>query len=520
MDMAAKAIHMKQLKQILRLHRDGFSINEIVRHTGISWPTVKKYLLRVQNVLSEDLEKEILNDKDLSAAVYNNNTITIKGKRYTQLLEHFMYAETELKKTGVTRQLLWLEYKEQYADGYNYSQYCYHLSEFLKNKEVVMHLEHTAGEKIMVDFAGAKRSYVDTESGELIECHIFVAVLPHSGLIFCHAVHSQDTYDFLSCINEMLKFFGGTTLTILCDNLKTAVTRSDRYEPVFTDMCNQLSEHYGTTFSATRPFKPRDKAMVEGAVKIIYNHIYGPLRNEVFRSIREMNYAFYDQLKKLNEKPYNGSPYGRRQLFDQHEKALLKTLPAEPFVLKKTLQATVQRNYHVQLSEDHRYYSVPYTYAGKKVKVLYDNKTVEIYYEHDRIAIHTRSYMTRAYTTIHEHMPSNHQYAMNIKGWTKSDLLARAADIGTFTAQAVEHILNSSIYPEQNYKSCHGLLMLKNQFGHERIEAACLRALKGTRVNYTMIKNILHAGLDKQKMIDDDARLPDHDNIRGPENYQ
>jgi transposase len=273
MDMAAKAIHMKQLKQILRLHRDGFSINEIVRHTGISWPTVKKYLLRVQNVLSEDLEKEILNDKDLSAAVYNNNTITIKGERYTQLLEHFMYAETELKKTGVTRQLLWLEYKEQYADGYNYSQYCYHLSEFLKNKEVVMHLEHTAGEKIMVDFAGAKRSYVDIESGEVIECHIFVAVLPHSGLIFCHAVHSQSTYDFLSCINEMLKFFGGTTLTILCDNLKTAVTRSDRYEPVFTDMCNQLSEHYGTSFSATRPFKPRDKAMVEGAVKIIYNHI-------------------------------------------------------------------------------------------------------------------------------------------------------------------------------------------------------------------------------------------------------
>jgi hypothetical protein len=182
--------------------------------------------------------------------------------------------------------------------------------------------------------------------------------------------------------------------------------------------------------------------------------------------------------------------------------------------------ATVQRNYHVQLSEDHRYYSVPFIYAGKKVKILYDSKTVEIYYEYDRIAVHTRSYMTRAYNTIHEHMPSNHQLAVNIKGWTKSDMLARAADIGESAVQVVEHILNSSIYPEQNYKSCHGMLMLKNLYGHERLEAACSRALKGTRIGYTMIKNILQAGLDKQKMIEYDMHLPDHDNIRGPENYQ
>ena len=518
--MAAKAIHMEQLKQVLRLHRDGFSINAIVQHTGISWPTVKKYLVRIQNTLSEDWEKEVLSDHELSAAVYNQDTTTIKGYRYTRLREHFVYAETELKKVGVTRQLLWIEYKDQYPDGYNYSQYCYHFSEFLKNKEVVMHLEHIAGEKIMVDFAGKKRSYVDTSSGELIECHVFVAVLPHSGLIFCYAVHTQDTYDFISCINAMLKFFGGVTLTILCDNLKTAVNRPSRYEPVFTDMCNQLSAHYGTTFSATRPYKPRDKAMVEGAVHIVYNHVYGPLRNQVFRSLKEMNYAFYEQLQKLNDKRYKGSVYSRNELFEQQEKAVLKSLPTEPFVLKKTLLATVQRNYHVQLSEDHRYYSVPYTYAGKKVNVLYDNKTVEIYYEHNRIAMHLRSSMTRAYNTIHEHMPSNHQYAMNIKGWTKPDILAKAAAIGTCTAQAVEHILNSSIYPEQNYKSCHGLLMLQNQFGRQRLEAACMRALKATRINYTMIKNILHAGLDRQKMIDDQVPLPDHDNIRGPEQYQ
>jgi len=518
--MAAKAILMEQLKQILRLQRDGFSINAIVRHTGISWPTVKKYLTRIENAVDDTAETAGLSDKELSVAVYNNDTPASRGDRYSKLLNHFVYAETQLSKTGVTRQLLWIEYKEQSPDGYNYSQYCYHFSEFLKNKEVVMHLEHVAGEQMMVDFAGKKLSYVDPGSGEIIPCQVFIAVLPHSGLIYCQAVQTQNTYDFISCINGMLKFFGGVAQTILCDNLKTAVTRPSRFEPVFTEMCYQLSEHYCTTFSATRPYKPRDKAMVERCVSIVYTNIYATLRNQVFSSLKELNHGISRQLLVLNDKRYKGSPYSRRQLFEQYEMTLLKTLPPEPFAPKKSVECTVQRNYHVQLSEDHRYYSVPYSYAGKKVKVLYDNKTVEIYYEHSRIALHIKSNMTRAYTTIHEHMPSNHQQAMNIKGWTKSDLLARAAQVGTATRQAVEHILDSSIYPEQNYKSCHGLLMLQGTFGGQRLEAACARVLKATRVNYTMIKNILHAGLDKQPTIFEDVHLPDHDNIRGPEHYQ
>lgn len=518
--MAAKALAMEQLKQILRLRRDGFSIKAIVRHTGISRPTVKKYLSKINQSGVDTDEAVCFNNAELSALVAKENT-PVKNTRYCDLIEHFRYAEKELSKTGVTRQLLWLEYKEFYTDGYNYSQYCYHFKEYLRHKEVVMHLEHKAAETIMIDFAGKKLSYMDPHTAEVIECNVFIAVLPHSGLIFCKAVHSQNTYDFIDCINATLKFYGGVTQTILCDNLKTAVTRPSRYEPVFTDACWQLSEHYDTTFSATRPYKPRDKAMVERSVSIVYTHIYAPLRNKVFCSLSELNAAMQQQLQLLNNKTYKHSAYSRIQLFEQYEQHLLKSLPSAPFGLKKSVEATVQRNYHVQLTEDHRYYSVPYRYAGKKVRVLYDNKTVEIYYEHARIAVHTRSSMTMAYYTIAEHMPSHHQYAINIKGWTKPDLLAKAAEVGAHTYKVVEHILSASIYPEQNYKSCHGLLMLQKSFGAQRLEAACARALHGTRINYTMIKNILHAGLDKQQpALEQQIQLPYHDNIRGANNYQ
>ena len=518
--MAAKATQMELLKQILRLKQEGLSISAIMLATGVSRPTIRKYLNRMSDAGIDNGRTRFADDRALADKIYNNDTTAIKGVRYELLLEHFKYAETEVCKTGVTRQLLWTEYKDQNPDGYNYSQYCFHFNEFLKKKEVVMHLDHRAGETIMIDFAGKKMSYADPATGELIACNIFVAVLPHSGLIFCYAVHSQTTYDFICCINAMLKFFGGVTLVIICDNLKTAVTRPSRYEPVFTEICYQLSEHYGTSFSATRPYKPRDKAMVERSVSIVYTNIYAPLRNQVFTSLKELNHAIAGELNKLNDKRYKGSPYSRRQLFDQHEMSLLKSLPPEAFTPKKTVEATVQRNYHIQLSEDHRYYSVPYTYAGKKVKVLYDNKTVEIYYDHNRIAVHIRSSIARAYTTIREHMPSNHQNAMNIKGWTKGDMLARAAQVGPNTYKAVEHILSSSFYPEQNYKSCHGMLMLQGAYGAARLEAACTRALRGTRVNYTMIKNILHLKLDTQKEIFDDVHLGDHENIRGPEHYQ
>ena len=326
--------------------------------------------------------------------------------------------------------------------------------------------------------------------------------------------------DFICCINAMLRYYAGVTITILCDNLRTAVIRPDRYEPVFTDLCNQLSEHYGTTFSATRPYSPRDKAMVERAVNIVYTHVYAPLRHREFNSLESLNAAMQEQLTLLNNKPYKNTPYSRWYFYQQQERPLLKLLPSEPFAPKKTVLLTVQRNYHVQLSEDHRYYSVPYQHVGKKVKILYDHRVVEVYLEGDRVALHIRKSQNKAYTTLAEHMPPHHQRMQQIKGFNREDLLEQAARIGTATVQAATLMLDNSIYIEQNYKACFDMLMLQKKYGQARLEAACGRALQGSRVNYTMIRNILEAGLDKQPARLEERPLPSHDNIRGKDHYQ
>jgi transposase len=366
--MAQKPIVMEQLKQLLQLKKDGIGIREMARRLGISRNSVRKYLA----LLQEDPPDALMTNKSLADTAYGNDSMVHDAERMQQLIIHYQSASVEVSKRNVTRQLLWKEYLEQHPDGYGYSQYCYPLSEFLKNRDLSMHLEYEAGDMIMVDFAGRKQHYVDPSTGERISCEVFIAILPFSGLIFCLAVQLQQTADYIGCINEMLRYYAGTPATILCDKLRTAVTRPCRFEPGFTDMCHQLSEHYMTTFSATRPYSPRDKAMVEKAVNI-------PLRHQVFTSLQALNKAMLAQLDLLNNKPYKNTAYSRWYFYEQQERSVLKSLRTEPFAPKKVAVLTVQRNYHVQLSEDHRYYSVPYQYVGKKVKVLYDSRVLEVF---------------------------------------------------------------------------------------------------------------------------------------------
>src|SRR5690606_38652798 len=205
--MAQKPIAMEQLKQILQLQKDGIGIREMARRTGISRNSVRKYLSLLATTSSDSEEEP--DTKKLADKAYGNDSIAHDAYRLQQLIDHFRYAQRELCKTGVTRQLLWQEYIQQHQDGYVYSHYCYHFNQYLKNRDMSMHLEYVAADMIMIDFAGKKQHYVDPSTGERIACEVFVAILPFSGLIFCYAVHSQQTADFTQCINSMLKFYGG-----------------------------------------------------------------------------------------------------------------------------------------------------------------------------------------------------------------------------------------------------------------------------------------------------------------------
>ena len=432
----------------------------------------------------------------------------------------------ELKTTkklggpGVTRKLLWEEYSKEYSCGYSYTQFCIHFKEWMRQKKVTAHFEHRPGDQLMVDFTGKKLGYVDRATGEVIACEVFVGVLPSTGFTYAEVVPTQQQPDFVEAVGNALHYLGGVPKSVLCDNLRTAVKKSDRYEPSFTEVIDQLSLHYNTTFMATRPNKPKDKAAVEGAVKLVYQRIFAPLRHETFYSIQELNIAVREQLDKLNDRPLSKRTQSRRDLFEAREQRLLKVLPTQLFAVKKTVNAKAQKNYHVILGEDWHQYSVPYQLSGKQCKIVYGTDEVEIYCDLKRVALHKRDRRRNGYSTLKDHMPANHRHYYAQKGWDEDYFKKQARLVGPCTLQSISMILDSRVFPEQTYKSCLGVLRLGSKYGNDRLEAACKRITEAGAANYGMVKNILEKRLDQ---LPDQASLdfttPSHENLRGANHY-
>ena len=362
--------------------------------------------------------------------------------------------------------------------------------------------------------------YINRDTGELINCPVLVCVLPFSGKMYVEALPRASSEYLFAALGRCMSFLGGVPRNILCDNLKQVVTRSNRYEPSFSELSEQWALHYGTNFEAARVGKPKDKPSVEKGVDLSYKRVYAPLRDRDFFSLEDLNYNITKQLDIHNNTDFQRRNHSRDDRFNNEEKQCLGSLPAEPFTIKHVTHAKVQKNYHVILGEDWHQYSVPHEYIGKQVKIIYDTLEVEIYLGLKRIAIHRRSYRRHGYTTLPEHMPEKHQRYLEMRGWDAEYFIKRAARIGENTAWVIEKVLSSKAFPEQTYNACLGILSYERKYSPERLEAACKRAYGAPVINYKIISNILKNNQDKQTSIQMEIKLPEHENIRGAETYQ
>lgn len=516
--MAAKPIAMHIIRKIYRLHSKGLSKQQMARQLKLSRNTVKKYLrfLECSGLDAEQLRA--LSDKELSH-LFQDQT-SLKPDRLKELEGYFPYIEKELRRVGVTRRLLWQEYKAKHPDGYMITQFCHYFRQWQRQSNVTMHVEHKAGDKLFLDYSGKKLFVTDPQTGEVQEMEVFVATLGASQLTYVEATESQQKEDFIACTENALHFYEGVPACITTDNLKAAVVKSNKYEPSLNETFADFADHYDTVVIPTRSYKPRDKALVENSVRIVYNRIYGGLRNEVFHSLEELNLAIRKALEVHNNTPFQNRPYSRRELFEQTEKERLQALPQQRYELKRYAYATVFKNTHIYLNKDKHYYSVPYQYVGKKVKIIYSSSQVLVYHKYLQIAQHQRSRKPYEYSTINEHLPKKHQA---IKQWSGPYFLEKAGLVGTKCSEYVQLILDKARHPEQAYKSCQGILSLEKKYGKQRLEKACKRALHFEVHTYQSIRNILEKGWDKLSLPKQDKEapiVPIHPNIRGKDYYK
>jgi transposase len=518
--MANKSIGSIMIREIIRMKDNGLSNNQISKSLGKSRTTIIKYLDVIETSgisLKELLE---LKEADLSELFDVPKELNPANREqiHKDLHSYFPYLEKELKRVGVTRHILWREYKAKHPEGVMYSQFCEHYNKWSRKSEGYMPTIHKAGEKLFIDYAGKKLHIIDKETGEIKPVEVFVATLGASQYTYVEASFSQQIPDFISSVQNCLYYLGGVPACIIPDNLKSAVTKSNKYEPHVNEQFACFASHYDTSIMPARALKPKDKSLVEGAVNITYTRIHAVLRDKEFYSIAELNLAIKELLLIYNQTPFQKKQHSRTGLFLEIEKDALKPLPVDKYELRDYKIATVQKNCHVYYSADKNYYSIPNAYIGKKVKLVLTQSVVEIYHNQTRIALHGRSRKAYHYVTVKEHMPVGHTYNAD---WSSEYFIAWAQKIGTSTKEYIEKILDKKQYPEQSYKSCMGILSMAVKIGKERLNNACKRALGYDAVSYNSIKNILERGLDKEEEQLDlfNISISNHDNIRGADYY-
>lgn len=506
------------LKQLLRLKATGHSNRAISEILSRSRNTINDYV----KLFSESGKGfEELSQLDLASLhrlleQLKESQVPKKDARYAQLEEHKQSYLNDLKRPGATYQTLWYEYKKSYPDGYGYTRFKHHLQQFEKRVDYSMPMRHKYGDKLFIDFTGKKLSVVDRDTGEINQMEVFVGVLGGSNYTYVEACPSQNLEHFISCTINCLEYMGGVPQALVPDNLKSAVTKANRYEAQINRQYKSLALHYDTVVYPTRVAKPRDKALVEGAVKLVYQRIFYHLSKQSFFSLAELNEQLHLLLARYNDEPFYKQTESRKERFYREEKYLLKPLPPYRFEQKQVIRLLVHKNCHFYLNK--HYYSVHHGYVGKKVRVYYNSQTVEAFFNYQRIAIHKYCEKPWDYTTIKEHMPDHHQFVMD---WNPSRFIRWGKKIGKATGEYIQKVLEKRSYPEQAYKSCLGILNLGKKYAPQRLEKACHRALLYEKYSYRTIERILYLKMDQiqEDASSEQAKLPNHGNIRGSTYY-
>jgi transposase len=513
--MPTPRVLMSKIRQALQLLADsGLSMRQVAAALSISKTTVSEIAMYARDAGVDWPLASALSDAELQARLYPPP----RPRSSTRHEPDYAVLHQELKRPGVTLQLLWQEYRAGAGEqAYRYSAFCDKYRAWAKRLKRSMRQIHPGGERLFVDYAGQTVPVVDATTGEIRRAQVFVAVLGASNYTYACATWQQTAADWVGAIIAALAFIGGTPRLLVPDQPRALIANPDAYEPVTARLMQELGEHYGVAVLPARPGRPQDKAKVEVGVQVVERWILARLRHRRFFSLAELNGAIGQLLAELNQRPFKKLPGCRRSAFEALDAPALKPLPAQALVLAQFKPARVNIDYHVAF-ESH-YYSVPHQHVGAVVELRITATTLEVLLRRQRIAAHARSAKVGGFTTVAEHMPASHRAH---RQWTPAKLIGWGECIGAATGAVVRWQMEHRPHPEQGYRACLGLMRLARQYGDERLEAACARAQSIRAPHYRSVKSILECGLDRQDtaLLGGAASpMPAHDNVRGPGYY-
>ena len=500
---------MRKIRELMRLKFAlGLSDRKIAASLSVARSTVQECLRRVHSAGVAWPLPDALDDAQLEQQLYPRQPPAIGIA-----LPDFAHLHRELSRPGVTRQLLWQEYKAQHADGLQYSAFCDRYREWLSTQaEPVLRFEHRAGDKCFVDYAGQTVGIIDRHSGEIVAAQIFVAVLGCSNYTYAEASLTQQLPDWLGAHVRALTFFGGVPCAFVPDNLKSGVHRPHRYDPELNRAYADFAEHYAVAILPARVRKPRDKAKVEVGVQIVERWILARLRDRQFFSLAELNTAIASLLVELNERAFQKLDGSRRSRFIEIEQAALKPLPQRAYEYAQWKCAKVHPDYHIEV--EHAYYSVPYAYIAAQVDVRISARMLEIFAQRKLIATHARVFKRGARVTLEGHRPEKHRAIIDI---TLARLLERATHIAPAVAAVLTAQFQRKRHPEEALRAAQGILRLAQDFSPAQLADACERALALKACTYKSVRTLI--ATPRTDTGEPSQLSLVHENVRGPDYF-
>jgi transposase len=501
---------MRKIKDVLRLRASGHSTRKIAQSLGLGRSSARNYIQRAVEAGLSWPDVQNLDEGALERKLFHQ----VVGAQADPFVEpDWSEVYRELKRSGVTLRLLWEEYRACHPDdGYGYSAYCQHYRAWVKRLSPSMRQRHVAGEKVFVDYSGARMEVTDPTTGMRRPVELFVAVLGASNYTYAEASWSQTLPDWIGAHVRAFEFFGGAPALIVSDNLKSAVVRACFHEPGVNRSYTDLARHYQTVILPARPYKPKDKSKAEGGVLLVQRWIVARLRNQVFFSLEELNAAIREELTRLNARVSRHLGASRQQLFEMLDKPALISLPTTRHVHADWQKVTVGADYHIRI--DGHYYSVPYGLARSALWVRITASTIEAFQGGNRVASHQRAGPEDGRdTTVKAHMPAKHRHYAEM---TAEKVQADAQKVGPNVATLVEIILRNKPRPEQGIRACVGILKLQRGSSAERLDAACARALAINACSLKSVTSILKNHLETQPIeAAPEAPTIAHTNVRG-----
>ena len=366
-------------------------------------------------------------------------------------------------------------------------------------------MECDPGDEAQIDF-GTGAPIVDTD-GRRRKTHVFRIVLSHSRKAYSEVVYRQTTDDFLRCLEDAFRSFGGVPRRLILDNLKAAVKKADWFDPEINPKVRSFGEHYGTVFLPTRPYMPRHKGKVERGVDYVQENA---LKGKSFASLEEQNRFLRDWEETVADTRVHGTT--RRHVgkhFTEVERAALLPLPVDPFPSFHEGRRTVHRDGHIEV--DYAFYSAPPEYLTRRVWVRWDARLVRIFNDRmEPLEVHVKQEPGRFSTK------SVHIAAEKISGIERGAAwqLARVRRLGPNSTRWAEAVVAARGI--EAVRVLIGLLSLAQRHPAAAIERACEIASSYGAYHLRTVRALIDRNAPKQETM---LFLSEHPMIRSLSEY-